>query len=246
MKQLSPLLACALLTACGGGTDSESTSAIITASEGGTLALEGSETSLTFPAGAVATDIEVSLDMGTLSDYAEHEGALTNIVVLGPSMNLESPASLRIDLDGQIEPDARLHIVQYTDGVWIRPEVGAIEVGSGGVGVTSIFRLAPTAIVVESVQASTGRIEGQALHIYTEEPLPGIEFKLIVNDSVAGTATSGDDGSFAFENVPTGTVVVDAQVDAGQNCYNDPTSKDVDVTEAEAVRVFFGFVPGPC
>lgn len=248
MKRLSPLLACALLTACSGDTESVSTSSIISASEGGILDLEGTETKVTFPAGAVTEDVEVSLDMGNLVDYPEHEGALARILVLGPSMPLESPATLNIDLEGQVDPSDRLHIVQYTDGVWIRPEVGAVEMTSGGIGATTIFRLAPTAVVVESTQPTSdvGRIEGQALHLYTEAPLPGIEFNLIANDMPAGTATSGDDGRFVFDEVPTGSVVINAQVDAAQNCYDDPTSKVVEVAEEDAAQVFFGFVPGPC
>jgi len=110
-----------------------------------------------------------------------------------------------------------------------------------------VTSLAPTTVVVEPRFASASKVKGQVKHIYTQDPLPGINFELwTATEQKVGMATSGSDGSFVLENAPAGELFVLASVAAEDNCFNDPTEKTVTVVEGEDAEIVFGFVPGPC
>lgn len=239
-------LVLALAAACGGDSENANTSSLISASEGGSLELSGSKTKVIFPAGAVAEDTEITLQLGAVSDFAERKDARAEVLVFAPEMTLASPAQLSLDLS-DVDASSRVYLVQFVDGEWRQPEISAIEIGSGGIAEASFFVLAPTAIVVEPVASGSSKVTGKVTHIYTQEPLAGIEFSLwTALEDKLGTTTSGADGSFVFENVPAGELFVSAMVLAKNNCYNDPTSKTITVSEGEDATVSFGFVPGPC
>lgn len=248
MRSLIGSLLVISLGACSGGDDDggQSTASLITAAEGGTLALENSETRVVFPAGAVAEDTEMTLALGALSDFAAREHALADVLVFQPEMVLSSPAELQLDLP-EIEADRVVYIEQFVDGAWVRPEVSAVEVGSGGVGAASVIRLAPTAIIAEPIADDAGSVSGTVRHIYTQEPLSGISFALYTQvEELIGKTTSDAQGQFSFEGVAAGSYFVLAEIDSANNCFNDPTFKELEVVEGEAAAVEFAFVPGPC
>jgi hypothetical protein len=151
-KLLTPLFLTLALGACDGGSGSEFTSAIITPDEGGSLQVADSETGITIPEGAVESEVEISLDIGTASDFAANENALEDVLVFEPTMVLSRPADLTFQLPTDLEPTQRVHLEQFIDGVWLRPELSGLEVGSGGIAYGRVDLLVPTAVVVDAVE----------------------------------------------------------------------------------------------
>lgn len=236
------------LAACGGGGGSSVTTHIL-ADQGGTVALDGDETSLEIPANALAADTDISLSIGSLADYAALEGGRDRVAIIDPAgTTLAIDATITLDPGSPaVTAEHIISIAQFTDGVWIVRNEAAPELHSGGLVTASIDVLLPTAVIVRDPPIGpTGSIDGMVLHLYTEAPLPGIVFELRSSGQVIGTATSDANGLFGFDAVPVGSYQVHAVVTADQNCYNDPVDKDAAVTENMATSVFFGFVPGPC
>ncbi|MBL4634230.1 MAG: hypothetical protein JKY56_10170 [Kofleriaceae bacterium] len=139
------------LVACG-GDDAGGISSTISPTQGGSLQLEGTETGITFPEGAVETEVEVSLSLGSIADFAPRENALNDVLVFSPELLLTASASMTFEIGDSFDSSTqRAHIEQFVDGVWLRPEISSLEVGSGGVAFGSLQSLSPTAIVVTDI-----------------------------------------------------------------------------------------------
>lgn len=192
-----PLALALGLGACGSDSEKESAASLISASEGGTISLSDS-TRITFPAGAVAEDVEMTMSVADVSDFAALEDARTGVLQFDPEMALENSAEIQWDLS-DVDSSSSVHIMQFVDGQWLRPEVSSVEIGSGGVALASVHQLSPTALVV--TEAATGlSIQGSVVHIYTQDPLSGLEFQLWTSlEEMVTTATSDSSGSFSFE-----------------------------------------------
>lgn len=237
------------MAACGGGSGDDSATSLITASEGGSIEIPGTDTRVDFPADALAEDTEITILLGGLADYGAADDARERVLVFSPDgIALNQPASLKLDPGGAaIEATEQVSILQFVDGGWYPPEVASAEVGSGGLVTASVAVLAPVAVVVKQApQGPTGSIRGAVFHLYTEAPLEGISFELQAAGTVVGTATSDAAGGFVFENVEVGTYTVHSTIAPENNCYNDAVDKDATVIEDEIAQIYFGFVPGPC
>jgi len=244
---LSSVLTLAL-AACG-SSGGESATALITASEGGALQIDGTETRVDIPADALAEDTEITISMGHLADFGTAADARDDVLVFSPDgIVLSKPASVTLSPgDPAIEAGQLVSILQYVDGGWYPPEVSSAEVGSGGVVHAAVTLLAPIAIVVKDApQGPTGSVRGSVFHIYTEEPLEGIGFELRADGQVVGTATSNAEGRFLFDDVGVGVYTVHSTIAPENNCYNDAVDKEATVTEDQTTDISFGFVPGPC
>jgi hypothetical protein len=150
---ISPILVSAvLLVACGGGDDNtdQGVASIISSDEGGSLRIEGTETGVTFPEGAVQADTEIRLRIGSAAEFSANETALDDVMFFEPAMSLAVPASISMQLDENFDASQRVHLEQFVDGVWLRPELSSLEIGSGGVAYGQLQLLVPTAIVVEA------------------------------------------------------------------------------------------------
>jgi hypothetical protein len=238
-------LALSLLAACGGGGGS--TTQRIPAAQGGTVSLD--DTRLDIPANALGEDTDVSIEIAALADFGALADARDRVLVIEPAgTTLAVPATITLDPGAPaIEQDQLVSIAQFVDGAWVTVAESGAEVGSGGLVTANIDLFAPTAVVVrDAPQGPTGTIAGTVFHLYTEQPLPGIEFELRDGQSVLGTATSDAAGQFEFADVPVGPYTVHSNIDPADNCFDDPVDKDATVSENETVEVFFGFVPGPC
>lgn len=232
------------LGACGSDSGGQSTASLISASEGGTISLSDS-TKITFPAGAVAEDVEMTMSIAAVSDFAALEDARKDVLQFDPEMVLASSAQIELDLS-DVDSTSTVHLMQFIDGLWLRPEVSTVEIGSGGIAFASVIQLAPTALVVTEATTGSLNIQGSVVHIYTQDPLPGIEFQLWTSfEQMVGTASSDSSGGFSFDNVAPGSYFVLAQVTPENNCFNDPTEKTLTVPGNED-KVEFAFVPGPC
>jgi hypothetical protein len=245
------LCAVALATAgCGGdrtGTSPTGGSTLIKADEGGSVLVDGTETSLAIPANALTADTEVVLSVESPSGYPAAEG-LREVIAMSPAgTDLVAPASLGWQPSGAaLTGSESLSLLRFTDGGWL-PVEASVSVGSGGIALTTITRLETYGLRVSTPIAGAGQIVGSVRHIYTGDPLPGISFTLYDNlENVIGTATSGTDGSFSFTEVPSGSYFIIAEVLPADNCFSDPTTKETAVSAGETAEVKFGFVPGPC
>jgi hypothetical protein len=244
---LSSLLIICLAAGCGNNTKIAGNAVIIRADEGGTVDMQGDETSLSIPANALSEDTEIGIEYGSLSDYPTLENARQRVLVMTPAgTSLSTPATVLMDPGSPpIGADKVVKVVQYVDGGWYGTQ--SAEVVSGGLVSASVSLLAPLAIVVEDPPIQpTGAISGTVMHIYTEQPLEGITFHLLSGTNEIDTAVSDADGRFEFDNVPVGTYTVHADVTEEENCYGDPVDKEAVVTEDQTTDVWFGFVPGPC
>ncbi len=240
----------AFTSACGGSGDDES-SGMITVDEGGSIEIEGTDTSIDIPANALGEDTEITISLAELGDFAALESGRNAVLVIAPDgLVLSAPATITIDPGAPaVTGDQLLSIRQFRSGVdggWVSPELSTAELHSGGLVTASIIQFAPTALVVKDPLVASGTIAGTVLHIYTEAPLSGITFELEQDGSVIATAVSDNDGKFGFAEVAVGTYNVHADVSADENCYSDPVDKDAVVTDQNTTNVFFGFVPGPC
>jgi hypothetical protein len=243
---LVPLASALLFTVGACGSDSsESTASLISASEGGTISLSDSSTKITFPAGAVTEDMEITMATASVSDFAALEDARKDVLQFDPEMVLASPAVIEWNLS-DVESSSRVHLMQFVDGDWRRPEISGVEIGSGGIALASVYQVAPTALVVTETTTASLKIQGSVVHIYTQAPLPGVEFQLWTSfEQMVASTSSDQSGAFSFDNVAPGSYFVLAQVLPADNCFNDPTEKTISVPE-DGDKVEFAFVPGPC
>lgn len=151
---LPSLFASVFLLACGGGGDdsNQGVASIISSEEGGSLRIEGTETGITFPVGAVESDTEIRLRIGTASEFEANEAALDEVLFFEPAMSLAVPASISWQLDEDFDFNQPVHLEQFVDGVWLRSDFSGLEIGSGGVAYGQLQLLVPTAIVVDSAE----------------------------------------------------------------------------------------------
>jgi len=242
----------AFAAACGGGGgDDDSNTALITADDGGSIQIEGTEVRIDIPANALSEDTEVTLSVAALDDFGPLDDARDAVLVIAPDgLQLSSPATVTLDPgEPAITGDQLLSIRQFTGGVdggWVSPEVSSAALHSGGMVSASIIQFAPVALVVKDPPVAAGTISGSVLHIYTEEPLEGITFDLMQGATVLDSDVSDSEGAFGFAEVAVGTYTVHAGVTEEENCFSDPVDKEVVVTDQQTADVFFGFVPGPC
>ena len=110
---LSSLL---LAAACGG--DSDSSTALITTAEGGVL--DVGEATISIPAGAVATDVEMTVRVATDGEFEAPDGGDT-IWVVEPATVLEVGADVVMQIPGDVPADSFAEIQTFGDGVWFSP-----------------------------------------------------------------------------------------------------------------------------
>ncbi|MFH2008990.1 MAG: SpaA isopeptide-forming pilin-related protein [bacterium] len=233
--------------ACGDDGNSNPSSALIVASQGGTVSIDGDETAISIPAGALSQDTEIGLSYATLSDYGTLEHAHSRVLVMEPAgTQLSTPATVVFDPGAPaVSASQVVTVYQYVDGGWYGAQSG--QVVSGGLISVTVDYLAPLAVVaLDPPLDPTGTIQGSVFHIYTEEPLEGYSFVLMDGSTEIDTATSDAEGVFTFTEVVVGTYTVHADLTADQNCYSDPVDKEAIVTEDQTTDVAFFFVPGPC
>lgn len=141
-------LACVTLLACGGGDDgSDEVTELITADEGGTIDL-GDGTTIEIPANAVSEDVEVTVTVGTLDEFAPLDNARDRVIVFEPYMSLASSASITIDVgDPAPTPNEYAILEQFIDGVWIGVDASTI-IDTDGLVHSAISTLAPTAVII--------------------------------------------------------------------------------------------------
>jgi len=157
MKLIPTAIALASLLAACGSDGEDTVSTMISATEGGTVEVEGTETRLAIPADSLGEDTEVTVAMASIADYEELEGAIDLVIDLSPPTALSASAALTIDTsDMQISTDAYLSVRQYVDGQWLQPELSSAELSSGGVIITKVSLLAPTAVVAAEVVPTSG------------------------------------------------------------------------------------------
>jgi len=235
------------VAACGGaGGDDDSATVLITAAEGGSIEIDGTDTRVVIPADALGEDTEITISMGHLADYGAADDARDGVLVFSPDgIVLSRPAEITLNPgDPAVDGTELVSILQFVDGGWYPPEVSSAAIGSGGLVGASVSVLAPVAVVIkEAPQGPTGSIRGGVLHIYTEAPLAGIGFELKKDGVVLGTATSDTAGAFRFDGIGVGAYTVHSTIDSADNCYGDPVDKDATVTEDSITDVYFGFVP---
>jgi hypothetical protein len=123
---------------------------LVTAAEGGTVEVSGSETRLVIPPAALTADTEISVSFGRLDDFAPLDNARDRVLVMAPEGTvLSRSASLTFDPgEPALGGFEYVTIRQYVDGGWYPPEQSSAEIGSGGLVAASIDLLAPTALVV--------------------------------------------------------------------------------------------------
>ncbi len=135
--------------ACGGdgGTDvGDEVTEVISAQSGGTVELGAAR--VEFPPNAFAEDTEVSVRVASLDEFAPLEHARGNVLVFEPSMALSASALIEMD-PGQPAPgDSGFALFeQFIDNTWIGVDSSTI-VNEDGLVESSIYRLAPTVVVV--------------------------------------------------------------------------------------------------
>lgn len=251
-RSLATLLGIALSTAACGSSGDSSASVLIEASEGGVIVLDDDVARLEIPANALSEDTEITVSLASSSEFAALASARDRILVIEPDgVPLGLPATVMLAPGGAlIAVDEVVSIAQLVDGSWVVPDGAAAARSETGERVTAaISVLAPVAVVVRDpvVEGQAGRIEGWVLNYDDEQPLPDVTFRLRdVGGAELGVAVSDDDGGFAFEDVPVGTLTVHADVAASDNCTGEPVDHTVAVAVGQASYVTWVFQPGPC
>jgi hypothetical protein len=239
-------LAALALAACSDGGGGGTGTALISATAGGSVEIEGTSTRLTIPPEALEIDTEVTVQLDGLDAYGELDDGVDDVLVIEPTLILGRPAELLFDVGDAVDADMALSIRQWSDQAWIQPEISSARIVSGGLVATTLTQLAPPADVAVPPPGVGGRVIGAIRHIYTGDPLPGLGVTVFAGGARVGTAVSDDAGDFEIVDVPAGQVEVAVSVAREDNCFDDPTTKLVQVTAGAAAEVTFGFVPGPC
>jgi hypothetical protein len=100
----------------------------VSADEGGTVADEAGTAALVIPAGALATDQDITLAVSAASNGAE-----TNVYDFGPDgLSFEAPVTLSIDYDGEVPDGMKAVLAVEENGEWVE-----IDGSSASAGVVS-------------------------------------------------------------------------------------------------------------
>jgi hypothetical protein len=246
MKRLSIFFVLAIAAiACG--DDRTVGATVIKATEGGTVRIGSSETRLEVPPNSLGMDTEIVATLDTPASYPAIEG-LREVLVLEPAGTaLEIPATLVWKPSGDaLDGTEELALRELVDGAWAPLDV-SVGVGSGGLATTTVGRLGTLGLTVRPAPVGGGTISGTVRHIYTEEPLAGVSFTLYTaTETMVGTAVSGADGTFSFSGLAAGSYLVVANVTEEENCFGDPTTRSVEVSEGGTANVSFAFVLNDC
>lgn len=144
-----------LFVACGDsagtdgsdGTTAPDAEAEITAAEGGNLTHEESGFTLTIPAGSLAEDLTITLQVAPKAS-----DTVSQVFTVAPAGTvLEIPADLAIDSTASVPDGKKLVIGEKIDGAW--SEVEGSAQGSGGV-YGAVTRLGTFAAVLVDLPAS--------------------------------------------------------------------------------------------
>jgi hypothetical protein len=200
-KQLSIVLLSAALAACSGSAPS---SALVVASEGGTVSAATHEVAI--PAMALSADVEVMLEAVSASSYPTLEGAGPEVLRIEPEGTvLTRPATvtIRAAFIGAGEGD-RVSVSQLAtgDGVstWV-PLESAPGDAAGDVDVP-ITRFAPLAVVV--VAASSGGTIRGTIRWGDATPVDGAPLELFRGTELVTSTVADATGGFEFEALEPG------------------------------------------
>jgi hypothetical protein len=142
LATLAPLA----FAACA-GSDAESSTTVISASDGGSVQIAGSETRLVIAAGALPVDTEISLEMAATVDFPALEDVVGNVASIEPTLVLQIPATLLVALGDDVGPSTVLSARQLIEGEWFPAERPQVTIGSGGIASVTLDFLAPVAFV---------------------------------------------------------------------------------------------------
>ena len=139
-----------LVPACSGNDSGDEVgdeaTEVISADTGGTVELGA--TRVQFPANAFSEDTEVSMRIASLDDFEPLENAREIVLVFEPAMALAASAVIEMD-PGDPDPgdSGFAFLSQFVDGTWIGVDAST-TVNAEGLIESSIYRLAPTVVVV--------------------------------------------------------------------------------------------------
>lgn len=197
-----------VLVACGG---TEPSSALIAAAEGGIVT--SSTHQVAIPAAALATDLEVTLEAVSASDYPVLEGGRPEVLRIEPegtSLERAATVTIRGDFVGASEGE-RVSVVQLAtgDGVstWA-PIESTRDVASGDLSVP-ITRFAPLAVVVTPA-SSGGGIQG-TIRWGDASPAADAPLALVIDGETVDSTVADASGAFSFSDLAPGAyrIVVD-------------------------------------
>jgi hypothetical protein len=131
----------------------EKASALIKASSGGTLAATGG--SIDVPAGALASDTTLTVEIKAKTAYAGSDAVAVNVYDFGPNgTQFLKPVTMSLDLEGVAVPSGKTAVLAYYDGAAWKP-LGDSKVDGGKVtGTTTHFT--PFSIVFVNGNQSAG------------------------------------------------------------------------------------------
>ena len=146
----------------GGGSSSdspnlgESTEKMVTAAEGGEVALANAGVTLAIPAGALAEDTMISAEVISKSGLKDADSVVGNVVEFGPDgLKFEKPAMLELAVgDAKIPSDAEVSLAWYDDenGKWVDLEGSKLEDGKVSAETTHFTVFAIRIVVNENGQ----------------------------------------------------------------------------------------------
>jgi hypothetical protein len=231
----------ALVWGCGGTTPNVTKQ--ITAEKGGTLTIEGEETQIAIPPMALEENLEISLSIVPLSQYAALKDALDRVLKIEPAgTTLKQPASVRFDpASVTISPTDHVSVAQFRDGVWKETEIKASVVSGGSVGFQTSW-LGPTVMVVRKAPSGpTGGVEVMVYDRY-EKPLANASVLLLAAGQTIDKSVTASDGKVVFNKVAVGSCSV--RLDVEKNCM--PNEKEITVKENLVEKVSLMLSPPPC
>lgn len=130
----------------------EHVSQAVTAAAGGTV--KGTGVTIAIPAGALAADTTVTVDIKSRSGQPAAETIASNVFELGPSQTFTTPVSLTLDYDTSNAPSGATAKLAYLDGSTWKALDGSTAAGGKVTGTTTHF--SSFAIVWVSGQGQTG------------------------------------------------------------------------------------------
>jgi hypothetical protein len=243
----------------GGGASTKQTlpgigekkSAAITAKSGGKLAATGGE--LDIPAGALAADTTVTVEIKDPSTFPGADAIAINVYDFGPNgTKFEKPVSLTLDLQGVTAPEGKVAKIAYYDGSsWKTLDDSKLE---GGKVTATTTHFTPYTVVWENGKQTQGGCDAFAGFTACGGDVTGkwtfgnacvnlapiASFSNCKGSSFSGTVDqTGDitfnaDGTYAVNvstDVELAGVYPKACLGQGQTCDQAFTGKDSTVTD---------------